>query len=121
MHEMSYVIRFADMAMEAVESEPDAVIEKVVIEVGAMTGVLPEYLIKYYPEAVAKTRLEGSTLEVEMRPVAARCSVCKAEYEPSAGNDYSCPECGSKEASIIHGRELNLLRVEIAQAEHGSV
>ena len=113
MHEMSYVVRFADMAMEAVENEPDAVIEKITVEVGAMTGVLPEYLIKYYPEAVAGTRLEGSVLEIESRPVVARCSACGSEYGPSASNDYKCPDCGSAEATIIHGRELNLLRVSI--------
>ena len=111
MHEMSYVIRFADMAMEAVADEPDAKVKTVVVEVGAMTGVLPEYLKKYYCDATANTPLEGSTLEVEERPVRARCGKCSFEYEPSAENDYRCPKCLSTEATIISGRELNLIRV----------
>ena len=110
---MSYVIRFADMALEAVADEPDAVIDSIEIEVGAMTGVLPEYLIKYYPNAVAGTRLEGSQLRIEERPVTAICASCSSEYEPSADNNYCCPSCGSTDAKIISGRQLNLLRVNL--------
>ena len=113
MHEMSYVVRFADMAMEALSDEPDAMVDTLTVEVGAMTGVVPEYLIKYYPKAVEGTRLEGSRLEVKMQPVVARCT-CGNEYEPGTANDYRCPVCKSAEAVIIHGRELNLLNLTLS-------
>lgn len=112
MHELSYMVKFIEMAAEAVKDTPYDAIESITVEVGEMTGVLPEYLKKYFPETVKGTPFEGSALEVTSIPVEACCCDCRKKYHPAKNNNYSCPYCKSKAAKIIHGRELNLVNVK---------
>ena len=65
MHEMSYIMRLANMAAETAKANNATSVESVSIQVGEMTGLIPEYLHRYYPKAVEGTILEGSRLEIE--------------------------------------------------------
>lgn len=111
MHELSYIVRMVNLAEKtAIDNDIDHV-DKIVVEVGAMTGVLPYYLHKYYPEATAGTRLEGSELEVIEVPVKAVCNNCHGEYSPDKENDYRCPKCGSTDSHIVAGRDVTLKNI----------
>ena len=114
MHEMSYMIKFINMAEEAAAKQPEARISSISVKVGEMTGVLPEYLEKYFPEAAAGTRCEGASLHIESVPVTVRCNSCGNIYHPCRQNDYRCPECNSIEAEYQNGRELELSSIELA-------
>ena len=114
MHEMSYVVRFVNQALEAIKDEKGKA-GKVCVSVGEMTDVLPEYLHKYYPQAVKGTILEGSELEVEMVPVRVECAGCGSEYHPCRENKYLCPECGDGNGRVIACRDVVLERVEILE------
>lgn len=111
MHELSYVINFINIAEQELPS--DAVPQTLEVTVGEMTGVMPEFLHKYYPDAVKGTRLEGSDLKVNLVPVTANCLSCGKDYHPGKENGYSCPHCGSKEAKLLRGRECEVTRVHL--------
>ena len=115
MHEMSYVVRFVNMALETMEREggepSDSRARKVVLEIGELTGLVPEYLEKYFKSAIKGTKLEGAELEIEMRPVQALCSDCGVLYKPVRENGYLCPGCGSSRGKIVDGRHANLKQV----------
>ncbi len=113
MHEMSYMIKFINMAVEAASDQPDSVIRTVNVRVGAMTGVLPEYLYKYFPDAAAGTCCQDARLNVEFVPVEVKCKKCGAIYGPAKENNYSCPTCHSTDAEYLHGRELELVSIEL--------
>ncbi len=114
MHEMSYMIRFLNMAEEALSEEPkETSVEEIIVEVGEMTGVMPEYLEKYFPKAAEGTRFSTSKLVVESIPAATECASCKTEYHPAKENGYRCPNCQSTQGRIIHGRELNLKALKL--------
>ena len=112
MHEMSYMIRLVDEAVGEVEKHGGRVL-KMCVSVGEMTGVLPEYLYKYYPEAVKGTILEGSELSVETVEARVRCEGCGGEYRPTRENGYACPVCGNTNGRIIAGRDVVLERLEL--------
>ncbi|XME02089.1 hydrogenase maturation nickel metallochaperone HypA [Lachnospiraceae bacterium C1.1] len=116
MHEMSYVVRLVNLALKKCEEENISNVKKVVSEIGEMTGILPEYMIKYYKSAVKDTILSSSELECIMIPVSARCEDCGKEYLPDKEHDYLCPNCKSGLAKIIHGREF-ILKEIIAENE----
>ncbi len=116
MHEMSYVVRLVNLALKKCEEEKICRVQKLVCEIGEMTGILPEYMQKYYKSGIKDTLLNGSELECIMIPVSAHCEDCGAEYLPSKEHDYLCPECGSGLAIIIHGREF-ILKEIIAENE----
>lgn len=130
MHEMSYVVRMVNLAQKTVENElaKDATtgkeltqepgksalpfrVKKIVVQVGEMTGVIPMYLHRYYPEAVKGTYLEESELETEDLPAMVRCIDCDTEYHPGTENNYSCPKCKSIQGKVVQGRDVLLKEV----------
>ncbi len=113
MHEMSYMIKFINMAEEAASDEPEATIKKLSVRIGEMTGVLPEFLYRYFPDASAGTRCEGADFEVDFVPVEVKCKGCGRSYHPQRDNGYCCPACGSKDATYLRGRELELVSIEM--------
>ncbi|MEE3467074.1 MAG: hydrogenase maturation nickel metallochaperone HypA [Eubacterium sp.] len=113
MHEMSYVVRFVNQAIESVKNEQAGRVSRLFVSVGEMTDVLPEYLHKYYTSAVEGTILEGSTLEVEMVPVRVQCAGCGQEYHPDREHKYLCPFCSDGNGKVIAGRDVVLEKIEI--------
>jgi len=114
MHELSYMARFSNMALEAAEKNHAKKVRAVTIRVGQMTGLVPEYLQHYYPQTVAGTMLEGSRLVIREEPVLVRCA-CGNVYTPDRGNGYACPVCGSAAGTLISGRQMDLVSVEIEE------
>ena len=111
LHEMSYMIRLADIAIKECETHKAASPHTLVVEVGELTGVLPHYLQKYYPAVIQGTKLEGSALEVIRVPSEAVCDECGQHYHPEKEMDYRCPACRSLKARFIHGRELSVREI----------
>ena len=111
MHEMSYVNRVVNLALETIEENKLNQIQEVQVELGAMTGVVPELMEKCYRQAVIGTTLEGSALTMTLQPVMARCLDCGNEYEPTKENDYSCTSCHSHHSQIIAGRSVVLKNI----------
>nr|WP_027870423.1 hydrogenase maturation nickel metallochaperone HypA [[Eubacterium] cellulosolvens] len=113
MHEMSYVLRLVNLAEEAAREQNAKKVTRILVSVGETSGVLPEYLHKYYKKAVQGTLLEGSVLETEANPVAAVCKDCGTSYHPEKEHRYACPACGSNRAELSGGRGVRLMNVEI--------
>ena len=113
MHEMSYILRLANMASETAKANNARSVESVSIQVGEMTGLIPEYLHRYYPKAVEGTILEGSKLEIEYLPVQVRCKNCGSTYHPDRTNEYLCPFCHSAGSELLHGREFLIKNIVI--------
>ncbi len=113
MHEMSYVIRFVNRAIETAEERKAERVKRILVSVGEMTDVLPEYLHRYYPSAVKGTILEGSVLETKKEPVCVLCASCGKEYHPEKDNGYACPRCHGTEGKITAGRGVVLEQVEL--------
>ena len=121
------MVKLVDSALEAVDQEQGGRlsggsgggrVSKMVVSVGEMTGVLPEYLYKYYPQTVKGTILEGAELEVIEVPVRVVCAGCGLEYGPTRENGYACPECKNKNGRIIAGRDVVLERLEMCQSSN---
>ena len=112
MHELSTVIRIVNTALSALEHEtrrPKAVS----VGIGEMTDILPEYVRKYYIEAVKDTVLEGTQLHIEMIPAKAHCDGCGNDFHPCRENDYLCPECKGSVCHITEGRTTRLINIEL--------
>ena len=112
MHEMSYVVKLADLAVKTAQSEGLASVLEVHADIGKMTGIIPFYMQKYYKIASKGTILENSRLIINEIAVKACCGSCGTEYEPDAAHDYLCPNCGSGNCRITAGREMILTQVK---------
>ena len=113
MHEMSYMLRLADLAVRRADEQHAKRITKITVDIGETSGVIPYYLQKYLPEAAQGTILEGAEMVTREVPVTAECADCGASYRPSRENHYSCPACGSIRAKITGGRDVVLTSIEV--------
>jgi hydrogenase nickel incorporation protein HypA/HybF len=88
-------------------------IHRIMMQVGALSGAVPETL-EFAFDIVAKgTMAEGATLQIERVPVLCYCAACAQEFEPK---DFvcECTRCGRPSVEIRRGRELQLTSVEVS-------
>jgi hydrogenase nickel incorporation protein HypA/HybF len=88
-------------------------IHRIMMQVGALSGAVPETL-EFAFDIVAKgTMAEGAKLEIERVPVLCYCPACAQEFEPA---DFvcECTRCGRPSTDLRHGRELQLTSLEVS-------
>ena len=109
MHELS----IAEAIVSAVsERLGDERARRVTLEVGMLSGVVPEALRFAFDLCTKQTVVEGARLEIREVEGLGACRQCDREVALSAPFGV-CP-CGSPELVIVRGRELRLLEVEVA-------
>ncbi|QOV92406.1 hydrogenase maturation nickel metallochaperone HypA [Humisphaera borealis] len=121
MHELS----IAQSLVELMEDEliasrsPDAAshavfyVGRVVIKVGALSGVVPEALASAFPVAISRSSIRGATLTIEEIPVTVFCPTCDARHELSSPQRLRCPVCDTPTPDVVGGRELELVSIEV--------
>lgn len=114
---MSYVLRFVNLALKRAREAGASGICSLTVAVGEMTDIVPEYLYRYFPDAVRGTILEGAELKVEVVPVKIRCAACGEIYHPEKSNAYRCPACGGSEGEICQGRGMRLREICCVEEE----
>ena len=80
-------------------------IEKLVLLIGEISSVIPEYMRKVYPAAVEDTLLADARLEIEILPANAECRDCGSVFHATVTGGV-CPECGSRNMHLISGRDF---------------
>jgi hydrogenase nickel incorporation protein HypA/HybF len=121
MHEMGIAMRIVEIAISAIPPDiEDARIERVNLKVGRLTAVVPESLRFCFNIASSDTPLAGASLQIEETPVVVECGECGAETTIEH-LPFACSECGSGKVTIVSGRELDVLSIELAEPEVESV
>ena len=105
MHELGIISAIVKTVVEIMEQENLTTVEKVVLQVGELSGVLPHYMEECYPAAVYRTPLENTKLEMEIIPGIVRCNQCGEEFN-AYQNDLYCPKCGKQDMTPLSGREM---------------
>lgn len=105
MHELGLLSAMVGTIKVIAEKEKIEKIEKVILQVGELSGVLPDYLKSCYPAAVYKTFMENTELELEIVEGIAKCIDCNEEFS-ALRYDLECPNCGSVSLVPLSGREF---------------
>ena len=105
MHELGLISAVVTTVEKIMEEENLTTVEKIVLQVGELSGVIPRYVEECYPAAVYKTPLEKTKLEMEVIPGIVRCKKCGEEFSGYLHN-LKCPKCGSEELVALSGREF---------------
>ncbi len=112
MHELS-ICHALISQIENVATEYQACgIEKVYLQIGALSGVESQLLRQAYTVASLGTLADGAELVIEELPIRVRCKRCGAETE-AAANRLVCGKCGDWHAQLISGDELLLASLEL--------
>lgn len=113
MHELSIAMSIIEMAEEEAELRGVEVLA-VRLKLGDLAGVVKEALLSSYEMASEESVLKGSRLLIESVPVSIYCQNCRSEQTLKSIQNFSCPLCGATTAEITHGKELEVVALEIA-------
>lgn len=113
MHELTVALGIIDGIREYAVRDGFERVHAVHVRVGVMSGITPDVLRLTWELASAGTVAADSTLEIERVPLAIFCEYCEAERAPRPGTGFLCPDCGTPSAKIVHGREMQLVALEI--------
>ena len=87
-------------------------IEKIVLQVGELSGVVPRYMESCFPAVVRRTRFQDTKLELEIVPGILRCNRCNLEF-PGLQHDLNCPSCGNRrDLQRLSGEELMIKEIQ---------
>lgn len=112
MHELSVAQNIIETAIEYANSNGVGKVLEVSLEIGAISGVIPENLEFAWEIAVKETILEGSKLVINRIQAVAECQSCGKTFELS--DIYGiCPQCGKIEYKIISGKELKIKSIKV--------
>lgn len=112
MHEVGIISAMLKTIEGVMEEENLTRVEKIVLQVGELSGVLPHYMRECYPAAVYKTRFQDTKLELDIVPGIARCLVCGEEFN-GLKYDLTCPKCGNRDKfERLSGHELIIKEIQ---------
>ncbi len=114
MHELSIAMSIVDMAIEEAERR-GAQVNAVHLKLGPLSGVVADALLSSYEMACYDTPLKGSRLEIEEVAIVVYCPRCQAERTLGSMQWFCCPECGTPTGDVVHGKELEVVGLEIQE------
>lgn len=112
MHELSIVSNLFEILEEKAKEKKAKKITLVKLQVGALSGVVPEFLKTAFDIYKKDTIADEAELKIEKISLKVQCQKCLAEM---VKNDFVfiCDECGSRELKILCGTELLLEKIEM--------
>ncbi|MCU1240366.1 MAG: hydrogenase expression/synthesis, HypA [Candidatus Acidoferrum typicum] len=115
MHELSIAMSIVEMAQEEAERRGGAQVQAVHLRLGLLSGVVKEALLSSYEMVCHSTPLEGSQLLIEEIPVEVFCPQCAVPRLVRSIQWFCCPECGTATPTVLHGKELEVVALEITE------
>lgn len=114
MHELG-IVRHVHRQIQDLGREQGLVqARSVTLEVGEVSGVVPEYLESCWKWAVKKPEagiLQNAELRCETIPAISVCEDCRKTY-PTLEHGRTCPFCAGGNTFLVSGDELNIKEIE---------
>ncbi|MBQ9058714.1 MAG: hydrogenase maturation nickel metallochaperone HypA [Atopobiaceae bacterium] len=108
MHELGIVFHMIDTLEDLGREQRLSVISKVTLELGEVSGVLPDYLQDCWRWAADKRDLlRGAELEVVPIHALCICNDCGTTYA-TLEHGRICPACESEHTELLCGREIQI-------------
>jgi hydrogenase nickel incorporation protein HypA/HybF len=109
MHELAIAESVIDTVTQRL---PDAKVTCVHLEIGPLSGVVPDSIRFCFDLATEGTGLAGAALKITEPPARCLCRSCGKEFQPDSPI-VLCP-CGSPDAAVLSGEQLKILSVSVA-------
>lgn len=111
MHEIGVTSEIVECILERLSKEDQVIVQRVVVEIGQLTALLPDSVRFCFDICTNGTVLEGTALEIIEIPGVATCRQCGQRIESS--QSYALCECGGADLDWKSGHELRIKELEI--------
>ena len=110
MHELGVVIEVIKTVEDFVKKNGVTKIDTLVLQIGELSSIIPQYVEACYPAAADGTLLQETKLKIEILPGNAICKKCNKVFNLIESNN-TCPNCGSKDREILSGKEFMIKEI----------
>lgn len=115
MHELGIVFYIIRDVKKAAEDNHVGKVSRVVMNIGEVSTVIPDYLTDCWRWAADKEELlKGAELSCNIIPAVTRCGDCGEEY-PTVAYGKTCPHCGSSNTWLEQGNEVEIKEIEVPE------
>ena len=105
MHELGIVIKVVKTVEDFARRNGVTKIDTLVLQIGALSSVIPNYVENCYPMAVKETLLEDTKLKIEVLPANALCKACNKVFNVLEHKGV-CPSCKGDKLEMLSGNEF---------------
>lgn len=110
MHELGICDSLLTMVRGIAKENELTAIQRITVEVGTLSGVVPSFLEDCWVAVADGTELEGTEFVVETLKGTARCLDCGLEFIADL-EDLKCPECRGNKLMPVTGKDLSLKEI----------
>ena len=113
MHELGIVFYIIRDVKQAALEHAVSKISGVVMNIGEVSTIIPDYLQDCWRWAADKEELlKGAELKINTIPAVTYCEDCHAEFGTVAHGKI-CPHCGSEHTYLLRGNEVEIKEIEV--------
>lgn len=112
MHEVGITQSIIDIAEQHARRQQAVRIVSITVEIGSLSGVIPESVEFCFEACTAGTFAEGARLIIERTRGRGRCEDCAHEFDLDTYT-FACPACDGFAVERLCGDELRILEMEI--------
>jgi hydrogenase nickel incorporation protein HypA/HybF len=114
MHELSIAENILEIVHQYCPTGNGSNIQSVKLRVGELAGIVADSLTFCFSAITKGTSMEQASLVIERVPLTISCKRCNADSEIPV-DCFACPRCHSTEVTIIAGRDLQVVEIELAE------
>ncbi len=111
MHELGLCDALLRMVKDVAVKEELTSVQKITLEIGELSGVVPAYMSDCWTAVTDGTEYEHTELAIETVPGIARCLDCEEEFRIDL-NSMRCPFCKGDKLMPISGNDMTLKEIE---------
>ena len=110
MHELGVVFEVVKTVENFMKKNGLTKVDKVVIQIGELSSMIPKYIESCYPAAVDGTLLQDTKLEIEIVPGNVICKGCNEVFN-LIKNKGACPNCEESCWELLSGKEFMIKEI----------
>ena len=112
MHELGTIYYVIDTVEKLMVENNLSKVASITLEVGEVSGIIPEYLTDFWQYAREKSEhFKETGLKIEKLEAVTYCQDCRKTY-PTMVYKKICPYCGSENTFLVTGNEYNIKEIE---------
>ncbi len=112
MHELGTIVYVIETIEKLAVEEKLTQVASITLEVGEVSGIVPDYLKDFWLFARKKSELLKETeLKIDWLDAVTFCQDCKKTY-PTVTYGKECPYCHSGNTFLVTGNQFNIKEIE---------